>query len=940
MQVGADAQWPLGERDADLRRLLTALDSRPRALVIDGPTGSGRTRLVDELSRNAEQRGWQVIRAVTAPWLADLPLVALTALLHDQTAVSTPDDHGSLFRRVRQATVDASGGQPILLVVDDAHFLDDASAALVHFLAATGAITVAATTCADRPVPAPVAALCAVPQGVRADLRPLRRDSVVALLAASLPGPRDPALDERLWQLSQGSPLMLRELLTAAQQTGALRQDGGRWRLDGPLTASRRLRDVVNLRIGQLSAGVREVAEILAVAQPLGVAMLESLTSPEYLSAAEGTGLVVERVDGRRVSAALAHPLYADVLRAELPPARLRAIQRQLADRLDATGARRQDDLLRLVLWRSDVGDHLSPEVLLSAADRAAAGYDHATAGRLAVAAVAVGAGLRGHLAAAAALHNLGRVDEAEQILAGLSVDTEAENTEAENTEAENDEADDDEAADNEVDEAADNEVDDDEAGDRGAADKKAAADSWDQGQLALHRATILLHGYGRPRAAAATIAATIAGTRPSVAGGAHDAGLRDELDALHAQARLLRGEPAGALDEAARLLTHPDTGDRAVLAALLTAVPALAVQGRGRDTIDAAEYACQLATRLGEPSSPALDLIELTASIAYVTTGRLVEHAEQVSERYRQALSTGNEPARGMWALAGGSMALQRGAVVTAAEGLVEATHLLAEHPTLLGPYGLAWCLCDLATAYALAGDPRRAQDALDRADDVLAADIPLTQRLLARPWLEVARGDLARARDLALAAADEIGAAGFRVAQMQALLDAARIDPGDDVADRLGALAPRIDGPLIAAAVRFARAGAVREPGGLADAARAFEDAGMMLVAAEAWARAAEEYRRVGRTGPAALAAGHVTRLVPACEGASTPGLAAARRHAALTRREEQILRLVREGLTNRQIAERLVLSPRTVESHRNNAYRKLDVTSVEELSAVLDA
>jgi DNA-binding CsgD family transcriptional regulator/DNA-binding transcriptional ArsR family regulator len=877
MQGGA--RWPLLERDGELRRLLAALDSRPPALVIDGPTGSGRSRLVDELSRYARQRGWQVIRAVTAPWLADLPLVALTALLHDQTAPATPDDQGTLFRRVRQATVDASGGQPILLAVDDAHFLDDASAALVHFLAVSGALTAVVATCADRPVPPAVAALCAVPSQARADLRPLGRDSVVALLAESLAGPRDPALDERLFQLSQGSPLMLRELLAAAEETGALRRDGGRWRLAGPLTASRRLRDVVNLRIGRLPAGVREVAEVLAVAQPLGVAILESLTSPEHLSAAERAGLVVERVDGRRTGAQLAHPLYADVLASQLPPARLRQIRRRLADRLAATGARRQDDLLRLVLWRSDAGDRLSPESLLAAADRAAAGYDHATAGRLAVAAVAVGAGLRGQLAAAAALHNLGRVDEAEQLLAGLSTD-----------------------------------------------------DDPDRARLALHRATILLHGYGRPDDAAATLTAT------RLAAG--DAALRAELDALHAQARLLAGEPAGALDEATRLLTHPDTGDRAVLGALVTAVPALAVQGRGRDTIDAVEYARELSARLGEPSSPALDLIELTASIAYVTTGRLVEHAGQVDERYRQALSAGNEPARGMWALAGGSMALQRGTVVTAARWLAEAAELLAAHPTMLGPYGLAWCLCDLATAYALAGDAHRARAAMDRADEVLPAGIPLPQRLLARPWLAVADGDPAAARELALTAADEVGAAGFRVAQMQALLDAARIDPGHDVAERLDALAPHIDGPLIAASVRLARAGAAGDGAGLAGAARAFEDAGMLLVAADAWARAGQQHRRAGRTGPAAVAAGHVARLVPACEGARTPGTAGARQHPVLTRREAEILRLVRDGLTNKQIAERLVLSPRTVESHRNNAYRKLGVSSAEELVAVLDA
>lgn len=46
----------------------------------------------------------------------------------------------------------------------------------------------------------------------------------------------------------------------------------------------------------------------------------------------------------------------------------------------------------------------------------------------------------------------------------------------------------------------------------------------------------------------------------------------------------------------------------------------------------------------------------------------------------------------------------------------------------------------------------------------------------------------------------------------------------------------------------------------------------------------------------------------------------------HAALTRRELQIADLVAAGLTNREIAERLVISTRTVESHVDNIKRKL--------------
>lgn len=54
--------------------------------------------------------------------------------------------------------------------------------------------------------------------------------------------------------------------------------------------------------------------------------------------------------------------------------------------------------------------------------------------------------------------------------------------------------------------------------------------------------------------------------------------------------------------------------------------------------------------------------------------------------------------------------------------------------------------------------------------------------------------------------------------------------------------------------------------------------------------------------------------------------------RAHAApndpLTQREREVLALVAEGLTNRQIAERLVVSVKTVETHRTNVMQKLDL------------
>ena len=61
---------------------------------------------------------------------------------------------------------------------------------------------------------------------------------------------------------------------------------------------------------------------------------------------------------------------------------------------------------------------------------------------------------------------------------------------------------------------------------------------------------------------------------------------------------------------------------------------------------------------------------------------------------------------------------------------------------------------------------------------------------------------------------------------------------------------------------------------------------------------------------------------------------------RFALLTDRETQILKLANLGLMNRQIAERLGLSERTVETHRANGYRKLGVRTLAELALFMTA
>ena len=61
---------------------------------------------------------------------------------------------------------------------------------------------------------------------------------------------------------------------------------------------------------------------------------------------------------------------------------------------------------------------------------------------------------------------------------------------------------------------------------------------------------------------------------------------------------------------------------------------------------------------------------------------------------------------------------------------------------------------------------------------------------------------------------------------------------------------------------------------------------------------------------------------------------------RPGGLTEREQEVLRLVAEGLGNKEIAQKLIISPLTVRKHASNVYQKLGVSGRREAVAEAEA
>ncbi|HEX7276659.1 MAG TPA: AAA family ATPase, partial [Acidimicrobiales bacterium] len=400
-------------RSEELEFLQRAIaDAAVAAVVVAGPAGVGKTRLAHEALAHARHQGLATAWAVATHSAAAIPFGAVAHLLPHPLPPSL--GLANLLRALGEAVVGAHPGARLVLGVDDAHLLDHSSAALVHHLAATGGAFVLATVRSGEQTPDAVRAL-GKDLGQRLELQSLSRAEVEALVPAVLGGDVDRAALRELWQASRGNALFLRELIADGLAAGTVEWVGGLWRWRGQSGRLGALTELVESRLAGLAPAQRQALEVIAAAEPVGLALLEFLVPPPAVEALERAGLVQTTVDQRRVAISVAHPLYAEVVRAATPRSRTQNIAAGLARALEATGTRRRQDVLRLATWSVEASSYDRPQLLLAGAAQATSALDLALAERLARAA-GDGGGLAGRLILAQALTALGHLEDAEDV--------------------------------------------------------------------------------------------------------------------------------------------------------------------------------------------------------------------------------------------------------------------------------------------------------------------------------------------------------------------------------------------------------------------------------------------------------------------------------------------------------------------------------------------
>jgi DNA-binding CsgD family transcriptional regulator len=206
-----------------------------------------------------------------------------------------------------------------------------------------------------------------------------------------------------------------------------------------------------------------------------------------------------------------------------------------------------------------------------------------------------------------------------------------------------------------------------------------------------------------------------------------------------------------------------------------------------------------------------------------------------------------------------------------------------------------------------------------------------------LTEAWLAAARGNVSAAIQLALQAGGIARRCGQRAIELCALHDAIRF--GDRTSlQRVIDIASGVDGRLALVYGAHAAALADHKPAVVYSAAEQFEQIGVLLSAADAAAQAAVLFDAAGDRRGTVHAAVTAERLAAACGGVKTPALMLAANPLPLSTREREIANLVAQGMSTREIAERLVVSQRTVEGHIYRACVKLGVSNREGLAAAV--
>jgi DNA-binding CsgD family transcriptional regulator len=412
------------------------------------------------------------------------------------------------------------------------------------------------------------------------------------------------------------------------------------------------------------------------------------------------------------------------------------------------------------------------------------------------------------------------------------------------------------------------------------------------------------------------------------------DEGWRDQVTARRAGLLLAARGPQATADVAVPLMRRSE--GRALVWACLAASIALGRLGRLAEAVAAADtgYAAQLALPASLEYYPWLHVYFRGDALIY--GGAFDAASEAASERYEAAVRDGSSEARAYFGFQLAKAVGERGDVERAIRYSREAALLLRD---LGRPALLEACLVDLVVSLALSGEPDEAARVLSELDGLpLNASYYSVEVLRAKAWVAIARGNLAEARTLLDDGARLGEEIGDVVGALEALHTLARIGRAKTALEPATRIGPRVEGPLAEARVAHieALAGVAFEE--LHAVSEMFEQLGAYLLAAEAATDAVVAAKNRSTPQRVAVLRRRAAALRERCPNALTPTLEGSVARSELTPSEADAAMLAAAGRSNREIAQKLQISVRTVEGQLQRSYEKLAITRRSELAEAL--
>jgi DNA-binding CsgD family transcriptional regulator len=324
----------------ELERLVeSAAAGSGSTVLVAGEAGIGKTRLVTELAVCARRAGADVLVGRSIDLVGtELPYQPFVEALRPLGGLRDADGPavGSQLRLFEQALAllgDRAAAGPVLLVLEDLHWADTSTVDLVVYLAhnlADAAVLLVATYRSDEP--ASTDRMRRLADGVRRagsahllELGPLADDELRSLLATRA----DAALTDSIIARSEGNPFFAEELVAAADESGKL---------------PRRLRDLLLRRVDRLDEPTRGLLRAAAasgrdVGYPLLLAVAERPEPDvrESLRRAVEQGVLV--ADQRSGVFRFRHALLAEAIYATVLPGEREELHARLADELSRSGA-------------------------------------------------------------------------------------------------------------------------------------------------------------------------------------------------------------------------------------------------------------------------------------------------------------------------------------------------------------------------------------------------------------------------------------------------------------------------------------------------------------------------------------------------------------------------------------------------------------------------